>query len=98
MNKKVIGILVAVILVCSVTFVMCQVCNAEEKTGTTKSNGVKVNNEICPVSGDKVNMKDPVTAEYKGEIYNFCCPMCIAEFNKHPEKYSAEAKKHVKAK
>ena len=30
---------------------------------------------------------DPVTYEYEGKIYNFCCPMCIGEFKKDPQKY-----------
>ena len=40
---------------------------------------------ICPVMGGKIN-KDCFT-EYKGKKVYFCCPGCIEEFNKDPEKY-----------
>ncbi len=64
---------------------------------------VEVSNKICPVSGDKVpapgekgTMGDkPVKIEYKGKIYNLCCPMCVKDFKKSPEKYSAIADKEV---
>ncbi len=65
---------------------------------------VEVGNKLCPVSGDKVpapgekgEMGDnPVKVEYKGKIYNLCCPMCVKDFKKSPEKYSAIAEKEVK--
>jgi len=44
-------------------------------------------NKICPVTGDKINAKTKVTYEYKGKIYNLCCPGCIEEFRNNPEKY-----------
>ena len=28
--------------------------------------------------------------EYKGKVYNFCCSMCLKDFNKDPEKYVAK--------
>ena len=28
-----------------------------------------------------------VTYEYEGKIYTYCCAMCIAEFEKDPQKY-----------
>ena len=48
---------------------------------------VKVNNTICPVTGDKVDMRNPVTVEYNGKVYNLCCPACVAPFKGDPEKY-----------
>lgn len=74
-----------------------------ENTPASKD-AVEVGNKICPVSGDKVpapgekgTMGDnPVKIEYKGRIYNLCCPMCIKDFKKNPEKYSAVAEKEVK--
>lgn len=97
MYKKAIGIVVAVMFICSSAFVMCGMCTPDEKSaGTAKAAAVKVNNTVCPVTGDKVDMKNPVTVEYKGETYNLCCPICIAEFNKNPDKYSAQAKKQLK--
>jgi YHS domain-containing protein len=61
---------------------------------------LEVGNKICPVSGDhvaggKMGSK-PVTFEYKGKIYHLCCPMCIKDFKKHPEKYSKIAEDEVK--
>lgn len=73
-----------------------------DKTPSSKD-AVEVGNKICPVSGDKVpapgekgTMGDkPVKVEYKGKIYNLCCPMCVKDFKKNPEKYSAVAQKEV---
>jgi YHS domain-containing protein len=41
--------------------------------------------ERCIVMGGKIN-KD-VYADYKDQRVYFCCPGCIKEFNKDPEKY-----------
>jgi len=41
--------------------------------------------ETCPVMGGAIN-KD-VYADYNGKRVYFCCPGCIAPFNKEPEKY-----------
>lgn len=47
-----------------------------------------VGNKICPVSGEKVGVMGPVEQyEHNGKTYNFCCPGCIPEFKKNPEKY-----------
>ena len=64
---------------------------------------VEVGNKICPVSGDKIlapgekgTMGDePVKYEYNGKIYNLCCPMCVKDFKKNPEKYSKIADEEV---
>ena len=64
---------------------------------------VEIGNKICPVSGDKIPVpgeKDtmgdkPVKYEYNGKIYNLCCPMCIKDFKKNPEKYSKIAEDEV---
>ncbi len=94
MNRRIIGIAVAVMFICGNAFAMCGMCTADGKSaGAAKAAAVRVNNAVCPVTDDKVDMKSPVTIEYKGEIYNLCCPMCIAEFNKNPDKYSIQAKK-----
>ena len=61
-----------------------------EDTGQKAETGaVMVNNPICPVSGQKVGgaMGPVVHYEYKGKIYNFCCTMCLKDFQKDPEKY-----------
>jgi len=54
---------------------------------TSPTKAVDVGNTICPVTGDKIDEKTKATYEYKGKIYNFCCPMCIDTFKKDPQKY-----------
>ena len=47
-----------------------------------------VGNKICPVSGEKIGtMGEGVAYEYEGKVYHFCCPMCIKDFKKDPQKY-----------
>ena len=41
--------------------------------------------ETCPVMGGKINKE--VYADYNGKRVYFCCPGCIAPFNKEPEKF-----------
>lgn len=51
---------------------------------------IVVGNKICPVSGDKVGeMGEIIQQEYNGKIYNFCCSMCLKDFQKDPDKYVA---------
>jgi Cu(I)/Ag(I) efflux system membrane fusion protein len=40
---------------------------------------------ICPVMGNPIDKT--VFTEYKGKKVYFCCPGCIEEFHKDPEKY-----------
>ncbi|UCG60271.1 MAG: efflux RND transporter periplasmic adaptor subunit [Phycisphaerales bacterium] len=42
----------------------------------------------CPVMGGNINKK--IFTEYKGKKVYFCCPGCIDEFLKNPEKYMAK--------
>lgn len=58
-----------------------------------------VGNKLCPVSGNTVDdgsMGEAVKYVYNGKIYNLCCSMCVKDFKKNPEKYSAVAEKEVK--
>ncbi len=55
-------------------------------------------NQICPVSGEKINEKTKATYGYKGKVYNFCCAMCIDEFKKDPAKYIKKVDEELKAK
>ena len=58
-----------------------------------------VGNKLCPVSGNPVDdgsMGEAVKYVYNGKIYNLCCQMCVKDFKKSPEKYSAVAQKEVK--
>ncbi len=40
---------------------------------------------VCPVMGGTINKE--VFSDYNGERIYFCCPGCIATFEKNPEKY-----------
>ena len=54
----------------------------------TESGAIKVGNKLCPISKEKVGeMGEVVEYEYNGKIYNFCCKMCLKDFEKDPEKY-----------
>lgn len=73
---------------------------AEGTAQKAEQKAVNAGNKICPVSGDKIGsgtMK-AVTYEYQGKIYNFCCPMCIDEFKKDPEKYIKKVGEELQAK
>jgi len=43
---------------------------------------------LCPVMGGKINKE--IFVEYEGKKVYFCCPGCIEEFQKNPEKYLPE--------
>jgi len=55
-----------------------------------ESKAVDIGNKTCPVTGETIQEDTKATYEYNGKIYNFCCPMCIPEFKKNPEKYIAK--------
>ena len=61
--------------------------NPEKYLKKLPDNGkiVALNNKTCPVMGGKVNKK--YSAVYNGTKVYFCCPGCIAKFNKDPETY-----------
>ena len=76
--------------------------DAQAKADIASKKAVDVGNKTCPVSNELVtknDMKDakPMMIEYNGKIYHLCCPMCIKDFKKHPEKYSKIAEDEVKA-
>ena len=50
-------------------------------------NAVFVNNKICPVSDEEIKANEVVQIEYEGKVYNFCCSMCLKDFNKDPQKF-----------
>ena len=76
---------------------------SDQKEKTTTSQAVEVGNKICPVSGDEIPAPgekgtmgaESIKYEYNGKIYNLCCPMCIKDFKKNPEKYSKIADDEV---
>ena len=45
---------------------------------------------ICPVTGGEANKEN--SYKYKGKVYYFCCPKCIEDFKKDPEKYISRIK------
>ena len=58
-----------------------------------------VGNKHCPVTGEEVGkMGPPLTYEYKGKLYNICCPGCKNAFKNDPEKYSKIAVDDAKIK
>jgi YHS domain-containing protein len=54
------------------------------------SKATDISNKVCPVGGETIKESEKATYEYNGKIYNFCCPGCIPEFKKNPEKYIAK--------
>jgi YHS domain-containing protein len=67
---------------------------AMRDTQPSSKEAMNVGNKICPVSGEKVGQSgmEPANYEYQGKVYNFCCPACIDEFKKNPEKYIQKIK------
>jgi YHS domain-containing protein len=67
---------------------------AEEANKTAAAATASIEQKNCPVTGDPI---DPnVFVEYKGKKVYFCCSMCIAPFNKNPEKYIAKLPQFAK--
>jgi len=95
----VIAVTVAVCMGLAMAFAGIGVCQSGDtkakEAAAVYSAPVKVNNTVCPVTGNPVNMKDPVTVEYNGKIYNLCCAMCPAVFKADPEKYSKIAEEQA---
>jgi len=49
------------------------------------------NQKMCPVVGGMVNKN--IYTDYQGKRIYFCCPPCIPEFKKNPEKYMKKLEK-----
>ncbi len=45
----------------------------------------------CPVMGSSINKK--IYTDYKGKRIYFCCPPCVQDFKKNPEKYMKKIEK-----
>jgi len=44
----------------------------------------------CPVMNSRFEVKkDTQVIDYKGKSYYFCCPHCVGDFKKNPDKYAA---------
>ena len=69
---------------------------SEEYNRSEETQLIKVGNELCPVSGEKVGgMGQAVEYEYNGKIYTFCCAGCIDTFKADPEKYAKLVKERM---
>lgn len=69
------------------------------KEAVPAAKGFDAGNKICPVSGQEVGQggMEPATYEYEGKVYNFCCPMCIEDFKKDPQKYIKKVEQELQA-
>ena len=65
----------------SVCFLLAFVFSTAKVIGRTE----KVQNDVCPVMGGKVDAK--IFTEYDGKKVYFCCAGCPSVFRKNPEKY-----------
>ena len=57
---------------------------ASAPAATTSAAAADFGNTKCMVMGDDIGT---ATTEYDGKIYHFCCPSCIPEFKKDPDKF-----------
>lgn len=86
MKLKIMVLAIVAMVVCSNYALASEKHSHSEHPKTA----VKVNNVICPVSGENVeDMGGGIEYEYKGKIYSLCCPSCVKVFEKDPEKYIA---------
>jgi len=97
--KKLYSIIIGLGLV---ILVSNQMAKAQDAPSDTKnlveaSEPQDIGNKICPVTGEKIDEKTKATYEYQGKAYNFCCPMCIDEFKKDPQKYIKKVEEELKA-
>jgi len=79
-------------MVVAAMFAMVTLSQAAEKTAAPVAKTVApavaklvVPQATCPVTGNPINKA--VYTDYKGKRVYFCCPDCIANFSKNPEKY-----------
>lgn len=56
--------------------------------------------DYCLVSGDKLDgdMGKPISMDYKGQEFKFCCASCPKKFKKDPDKYVKMLQKTEKKK
>ena len=86
--KKIVMFTLTLLLIAGVAY-------AAEQANPTQQvkNAEVIGNKICPVSGETIDEKMKETYEYKDNIYNFCCPVCVEEFKESPEKYIEKMEK-----
>jgi YHS domain-containing protein len=72
-------------------FVGCGSEKKESQTGAmnrpeqARTTSMTVAQTTCPVMGGNINRE--VYMDYEGKRVYFCCPSCIGEFEKDPERY-----------
>ncbi len=49
---------------------------------------VQMNNQTCPVTGNRVNDRD--TYVHKGKEYKLCCEKCKQPLSENPDKYLSD--------
>lgn len=89
-NKEEVPMYLRVIMILLILLVPLYLFAADSET---QEKTIFVGNKFCPVSGEKIDEASYVTYEYKGKVYRFCCPGCIEEFKKEPEKYIEKMEK-----
>ncbi len=96
-----IGIAVTGIVFCAALanaqHTRCGNCPMSAVTGTHGAVAAD-GNTVCPVSGEPVSKDTNITYTYNGKVYRFCCPPCIEEFKKDPERYIKNMEKREKGK
>ena len=97
-RKILVGLIVGVVIFGAGKFIFAQSEEANTQTATSETTKAEeVGNTICPVSGEEINEETKATYEYEGKIYNFCCPMCIDECKKDPQKYIKKVEEELQA-
>jgi YHS domain-containing protein len=86
MYKKIIALLIISIVIFT-SSCSKQTQEASKKLEAEKTEIIEVNNQYCPISGEKIEDALAATYVYEGKRYRFCCAGCISRFKKDPEKY-----------
>lgn len=78
----------AALTIAIITFVLVMTIEKSYSNEINLQDTVK----YCPVSGEKIDGSEgkPVTFNYLGKEYTFCCENCVAAFKKDPKKYIKE--------
>jgi YHS domain-containing protein len=98
MKRRYLFIMVlSVLILAGNQMAQAQTAPSDTKATDEVSKPQDVGNKICPVTGEKIDEKTKATYEYKGKIYNFCCPMCIDDFKNDPEKYIKKVEEELQA-
>ncbi|MEF3168958.1 MAG: heavy metal translocating P-type ATPase [Deltaproteobacteria bacterium] len=69
----------------------------EPPVGTGVLKEVEMEEFKDPVCGMSVGKDSPHRYDYKGKIYLFCCPHCLAKFKENPEQYIGVSEQPAKA-